>query len=157
MNRSLVLVLLVPLISIAACKKNEPPPVDPEEAAKEDLWLPDEDLEAGVAHEVDHPAVDPYAGMSEEQRMDEAKILYIEAEALAGAEKWSEAEGKYEQAYHLVPNKHGFAFKVADAAYKAGDCEKAKTYLDHFLQYAEKEKYEEQLKIAEEERAGLEC
>lgn len=124
----------VVLFSLAlGCAKNKEP-VEPEGP---DLWIPDESLEQARLHEVDPPAVDPYAEMTEEERMAQAKTLYVEAEALFEAEKWKEAEVKYEQAYHLVPGKHGFAYKVAMSAVAAGDCEKAKLYLDHFLEHSD--------------------
>ena len=89
-------------------------------------WVPDESLEVAKVHEVDPPEVDPHAGLTEDERMEKAKVLYEQAEAHAANEEWREAELKYEEAYHLVPGKHGFAYKVAMAAVKAGDCEKAR-------------------------------
>ena len=72
-------------------------------------------------------------------------------------EKWKEAELKYEQAYHLVPGKHGFAYKVGTSAHKAGDCERAKMYLDHFITYADAEKHADRLKSAKKLRGILGC
>jgi hypothetical protein len=93
------------------------------------------------------PAPEPEPELSQEEKEDKAKELYIEAEGLAAEDNWTEAVLLYEQAYYLVPGKHGFAHKVGIAEYKIGDCDKTKEYLTHFVTYAEGEKYAE--KIAE--------
>jgi outer membrane protein assembly factor BamD (BamD/ComL family) len=73
--------------------------------------------------------------------LERAKVLYDEAEGLAKEERWQEASAKYEEAYYLVPGKHGFAFKVGDAAWQAGDCARAEKYLQHFRTYAPRDKH----------------
>jgi hypothetical protein len=128
-----------------ACKaKNEPPPAPPPEPKPEDL-APDESAEPPAAEAVPE---DPYAGLSEEQKTEKAKEFYAEAEVLAGAGTFDQAADKYEQAYYLVPGKHGFAFKVGVSAHKAGQCDRAVQYLQHFVTYAEPDKYGGDLKKA---------
>ena len=74
--------------------------------------------------------------------MARARELYQQAEGLAAYEDFNAATPLYEQAYFLVPGKHGFAFKVGFAAYHSDprDCEKADQYLRHFLKYADPNK-----------------
>jgi hypothetical protein len=86
--------------------------------------------------------------MSDEERLEKAKGLYKEAEGLAKAKDWEAAEAKYEEAYYLVPGKHGFAFKVGNAAFEAGHCQKAEEYLKHFEAYADPKKQADRLKQA---------
>lgn len=78
-----------------------------------------------------------------EDDMAKARNAYSEAEAHAAAEEWQEAADKYEQAYHLVPGKHGFAYKVGYAAYNADDCARADEYLSHFNTYGDRSKHPE--------------
>ncbi|WP_181197863.1 hypothetical protein [Enhygromyxa salina] len=88
--------------------------------------------------------------LSEDQKLELAKQKYMEAEALAGEGRWVEAVPLYEEAYYLVPGKHGFAHKVGTAAWNAGDCDKANTYLKHFLQYGDPEKHGEKIDEAKQ-------
>jgi thioredoxin-like negative regulator of GroEL len=111
---------------VPGCKKKDV--VEPED----DTWVPDESNE---------PAISPVATKSEEERTAEAKELFTMAEDLAAKEDWAGALPLYEQAYQMLPGKHGFALKVGDAAQKVGDCAKAMTYYDHFVKYAESDKY----------------
>jgi hypothetical protein len=89
------------------------------------------------------PAPEPEPELSDAEKEEKAKNLYMEAEALAKEDKWAEAVPLYEQAYYLVPGKHGFAHKVGIATWKIGDCNKAKEYLTHFVTYAEGDKFAE--------------
>lgn len=73
-----------------------------------------------------------------------AKGLYVQAEEYVANGKHAEAIPLYEEAYRLVPGKHGFAFKVGVSAYKVNDCVKAKEYLQHLLTYGS-----DQAKLAE--------
>jgi hypothetical protein len=82
----------------------------------------------------------PQEQLTEEQKEDKAKDLYMQAEGLAADGKWTEAVVLYEQAYYLVPGKHGFAFKVGVAAWNARDCNKANEYLKHFIKYGDESK-----------------
>ena len=95
--------------------------------------------------------------LSEDEKMEKAKGLYIEAERLAGEENWEAAVVLYEQAYYLVPGKHGFAHKVGIAAWKVNNCDKAFEYLTHFLQYADREKQGDKISEAEGILAEIEA
>lgn len=86
------------------------------------------------------PQPQPTEELSEDEKVELAKQKYMEAEGLAGQGRWVEAVPFYEEAYYLVPGKHGFAHKVGVAAWNAGDCDKANSYLKHFLQYGDPEK-----------------
>jgi hypothetical protein len=93
------------------------------------------------------PAPEPEPELTEAQKEEKAKNLYVQAEALAAENRWHDAVPLYEQAYYLVPGKHGFAHKVGIATWKVGDCDKTKEYLTHFVTYADPAKFAE--KIAE--------
>lgn len=132
-------ITLVLATSLAAgCgKKKQEASVEPEAEgppAPEEFAPPEEDPAETPT------AVDPYEGMSDEEREAKAKELYVEAEGLAKSKDWENAELKYEEAYYLVPGKHGFAFKVGTAAFEAGHCQKAEQYLNHFKTYADPKK-----------------
>jgi tetratricopeptide (TPR) repeat protein len=122
----IALTLIVAFGSASGCKKKDV--VEPED----DTWVPDESNE---------PQISPVATKSEEERTEEAKELFKMAEELAATEDWAGALPLYEQAYQLMPGKHGLALKVGDAAMKVGDCPKAVQYYDHFAKYAESDKY----------------
>lgn len=84
--------------------------------------------------------------MSEEEKLEKAKGLYIEAEGQFAEENYVEATKNYEQAYYLVPGKHGFAHKVGVSSFKAGDCNKSEEYLQHFLRHnGDPDKYAEKI------------
>jgi hypothetical protein len=100
-----------------------------------------------AAPKVDESISGNSENMTEEQKTERAKTLFSDAEALAAQEKWAEAVPLYEEAYYLVPGKHGFAHKVGIAAWNAGDCSKADIYLKHFITYGDPEKQAD--KIAE--------
>ncbi|PRP95827.1 hypothetical protein ENSA5_36960 [Enhygromyxa salina] len=89
------------------------------------------------------------AQLDEDERLEHAKKLYVAAERLTRRGKWAEAADYYEQAYYLVPSKHGFAHKVAVAAYEAGDCDRAQEYLLHFLTYGDSDKHLDELDEAQ--------
>lgn len=82
----------------------------------------------------------PADELSDDEKIEKAKGLYIEAERLAAEDNWDAAVILYEQAYYLVPGKHGFAHKVGIAAWKVHDCDKAYQYMTHFIEYADAEK-----------------
>jgi hypothetical protein len=131
------------VLGTSACKPKEEP------VAPDDTWVPDENQEPAAA------TPDPAPNLSEEEKAEKAKALYVEAEGKAAAEDWTAAVGLYEQAYHLVPAKHGFALKVALAADKTGDCAKAVTFFEHFVQYADPEKYADDLASSKKRLAEL--
>ena len=83
--------------------------------------------------------------MSEDQKTERARLFYLQAEELAREGEWILAVIAYEQAYYLVPGKHGFAHKVGYAAFAAGDCDKANAYLKHFLLYADPDEHESRI------------
>ena len=95
-------------------------------------------------------AQDP-SSMSEEEKSELAKTYYIEAQSAFKAGDYLTAMTKYEEAYFLVPGKHGFAFKVGTAAWKLGDCVKADEYFRHYVTYetrdSKADKIEEAKKI----------
>jgi hypothetical protein len=80
-------------------------------------------------------AVAPADELTEEQKAEKAKGLYVEAERLAKEGNWEAAVVLYEQAYYLVPGKHGFAHKVGIASWEVKNCDKAYEYLTHFVTY----------------------
>jgi hypothetical protein len=110
-----------------------------------------------LARPLDGALAGPMAGafapadeLTEDQKADKAKGLYIEAERLAGDGNWEAAVVLYEQAYYLVPGKHGFAHKVGIAAWKVKNCDKAYEYLTHFVTYGASEpKNADKIKEAE--------
>jgi hypothetical protein len=140
---SMMVMAAVLVLSASACKRNKT--VVPED----DTWTPDE------SYEPDAGSIDTAPGLSEEEKQEKAKELYIEAEGKAAEGDWAAAVDLYEQAYYLVPGKHGFALKVGFAAEKVGDCEKAVSYLEHFVQYAEGDKYKDDIAKAKRSLASL--
>jgi hypothetical protein len=72
--------------------------------------------------------------MSDEERVEQAKILYGEAEGSFADGDFTTALAKYEEAYHVyAPQLHVFNINIGMAAYETGDCVKAKTALQRFL------------------------
>ena len=132
---AMLMVMGLSILGTSGCKRDEEvvAPVD-------DTWVPDETQEPVAV-----VAPDPAPEMSEEEKLEQAKVYFGQAEEKAAAEDWAAAVGLYEQAYYLVPGKHGFALKVGLAADKAGDCAKAITYFEHFVTYAEGDKYKDDL------------
>ncbi|MFV8749691.1 hypothetical protein ACNOYE_03955 [Nannocystaceae bacterium ST9] len=146
MRRNSMLVMAASwILCVSACKPKEEP-VAPED----DTWIPDEGREPAPA-----PVAPPAPELSEDERQAQAKAIYVEAEGKAKAEDWAGALVLYEQAYHLVPGKHGFALKVATTAERAGDCAKAILFYEHFVQYAEPDKYGEDIAKAKTSVAAL--
>lgn len=81
--------------------------------------------------------------MTEDEKMDMAKGMYVQAEGLAANGDMTSATPLYEQAYNLVPGKHGFAYKVGIAAYGSTprDCVKSDEYLRHYVRYGDAAKH----------------
>ncbi len=118
---AILLTLSLPNVALAGTLVQVPPaPSEPAQAA---------------------PAPQPQAELTEDEKAEKAKTLYMQAEGLAAEGKWAEAVPLYEEAYYLVPGKHGFAHKVGVAAWNAKDCNKANEYLKHFLTYGDEQKY----------------
>jgi tetratricopeptide (TPR) repeat protein len=143
--RTSAIALLVLCLGTTACKKNEDETAKPEE----ETWVPDETNEPVAAPTPTAPE------LSEEEKLEQAKVHYKDAEAKAEAGDWPAALELYEKAYYLVPAKHGFALKVALAAEQVGDCTKAISYYEHFVKYADPEKYADDLKKAQKSLDGL--
>lgn len=117
-----VAVASLPLVIPATAHAQVPPPPEGEVAA--------EPAPAPVT------GPDPAdANLTEEQKLEKAKGLYIEAEEAFQAGDYATATNRYERAYYLVPGKHGFAYKVGLAAWNLGDCKKADDYFKHFVKY----------------------
>lgn len=90
------------------------------------------------------------ATLNRDEATEKARGLYEQAEGLAAEEKWAEAVEPYEDAYFLVPEKVGFAYKVGKAAFEARRCNKAEEYLGHFMRYGDAEKHAELQRDAEQ-------
>jgi len=97
------------------------------------------------------------ASMSEDQKMERAKGLYGEADAAFQAGDFSNALAKFEEAYnYYAPGLHLFNFNIGAAAYELGDCAKAKTAFQRFLDLVpdHPERGAAQEKLIEIERSG---
>ena len=116
--------------------------------------MPDESLEP---ERTPVTAVQPAPApeVTAEERLEQAKTLYVQAETQASEGNWVAALALYEQAYYLVPDKHGFALKVGQAAEQTGDCTNAIAYYEHFVKYAEGDKYAEAIASTKEALAAL--
>ena len=100
---------------------------------------------------------DPTAGMSEEQKLERAKQLYGEADAAFQGGNFADALTKFEEAYNVyAPNFHVFNFNIGLSAYELGDCAKAKTAFQRFLDLVSDHpsRGEAQQKLIEIERSG---
>ena len=148
-------------IGLVACAAAPCETAEPEDADSSVVeWTAQEAMETiaeAKEHEANAPAPDPHADLSEEERTDKARTLFGEAEAHAEAGEWMEAKTKYEEAYHLVPNRHGLAYRVANAAVEVGDCEKARIFFEHFLMYGDISRHEALLHSALAKHRALEC
>jgi len=97
------------------------------------------------------------ASMSDEQKMERAKALYGEADAAFQAGDFTNALAKFEEAYnYYAPQLHLFNFNIGAAAYELGDCVKAKTAFQRFLDLVpdHPERGTAQEKLIEIERSG---
>ena len=100
---------------------------------------------------------DPTAGMSEEQKLERAKQLYGEADGNFQQGNFADALAKFEEAYNVyAPNFHVFNFNIGLSAYELGDCVKAKTAFQRFLDLVadHPSRGEAQQKLIEIERSG---
>lgn len=104
-------------------------PDDDGELVLEDDDDADED-DSGVET---RPALSPAEAEANEKY---ARELYGQAESLYGAGQIDRAIVKYEAGYRLVPDKHGFAFKIGVAAWEIRDCIKARDMLERFVDVA---------------------
>jgi len=79
------------------------------------------------------PGPDP-AAMSDDERMEYAKQLYIDGDAAFNMGDYALALVKFETAYRVyVPSIHLFNFNIALSAWELGDCAKAKVAFQRFL------------------------
>ncbi len=101
-------------------------------------------------------APDP-SSMSDEEKMDRAKALYGEADAAFAEGDFSTALVKFEEAYnYYAPSLHLFNYNIGAAAYELGDCVKAKTAFQRFLDLVpdHPQRATAQEKLIEIERSG---
>jgi tetratricopeptide (TPR) repeat protein len=97
------------------------------------------------------------ATMTDDQKMERAKALYGEADAAFQAGDYTTALAKFEEAYNFyAPQLHLFNFNIGSAAYELGDCVKAKTAFQRFLDLVpdHPERGTAQEKLIEIERSG---
>ncbi len=102
------------------------------------------------------PAADP-STMSDEEKLEAAKQLYGEGDAALQAEDPATALQKFEEAYNTyAPSMHLFNFNIGSAAYELGDCAKAKTAFQRFLDLVPDHpaRGDAQEKLLEIERSG---
>ncbi|MEM6996653.1 MAG: outer membrane protein assembly factor BamD [Myxococcota bacterium] len=79
------------------------------------------------------PGPDP-TSMSDDERMEYAKQLYVEGDTAFESGDYVTALIKFETAYNVyVPQLHLFNFNIAMAAFELGDCLKTKVALERFL------------------------
>jgi len=97
------------------------------------------------------------ASMSDEDKMNRAKALYGEGDAAFQSGDFTTALAKFEEAYnYYAPSLHLFNFNIGAAAYELGDCVKAKTAFQRFLDLVpdHPERGTAQEKLIEIERSG---
>ena len=79
------------------------------------------------------PGPDPEA-MTDEERMEYAKRLYVEGDEAFRQGQYDIALVKFQTAYRrYVPSLHVFNFNIGQAAHDLGDCATAKTAFQRFL------------------------
>src|SRR5688572_2211582 len=72
------------------------------------------------------------------------------ADDLADKGHYYEAVGLYEQAYELVPDRHGLAYKIGLTSYMHHYCGTAEEYLTHFVDNGQLLLYAKELEHARE-------
>ncbi len=112
----------------------------------------------GVGPHVAH-AASPYAGLQDplkQQQMEYAKQQFAEGEKLLADGKAAEAVKKYETAYQYAPELHLLNYNIGVAAMQAGDCVKAKTAFQRFLDLVPEHEMrgDAQQQLLEIERSG---
>lgn len=79
-------------------------------------------------------AASPADEMSDEDRMERAKALFGSGQESFDGGDFSAALSQWEEAYNVyAPQLHLFNFNIAQAAFELGDCVKAKTAYQRFL------------------------
>ncbi len=102
-------------------------------------------------------AVQDPATMTDEQKMEMAKTLYGEGDAAFNNGDSATALTKFEDAYNTyAPSLHVFNMNIGLAAYELGDCAKAKTAFQRFLDLVadHPSRGQAQEKLLEIERSG---
>lgn len=95
--------------------------------------------------------------MSDEEKLDTAKTLYGEGDAALASGDAATALAKFEDAYNTyAPSFHVFNFNIGLAAMELGDCVKAKTAFQRFLDLVAEHpsRGQAQEKLLEIERSG---
>lgn len=95
--------------------------------------------------------------MSDEEKMEVAKTLYGEGDAALAEGDPVTALVKFEEAYNTyAPSLHVFNFNIGLAAFETGDCVKAKTAFQRFLDLVAEHpsRGQAQEKLLEIERSG---
>jgi hypothetical protein len=78
-------------------------------------------------------AVVPDAAASPEGDLAQAKALYADGLDAIKKKDYVTATAKFEEAYRLAPDKHLFNYNIGSSAELAGDCRKAQTAYERFL------------------------
>lgn len=71
--------------------------------------------------------------LSDEEKLEWAKKLYLKAKAYHDAEDYYNSVIKYEEAYRYAPDKHIFAYNLGIDAWELRDCARVKQYLQLFM------------------------
>ena len=71
--------------------------------------------------------------LSDEEKLEWAKKLYLQAKEFHDNEDYYNSVIKYEQAYSYAPDKHVFAYNLGVDAWELKDCARVKQYLQLFL------------------------
>jgi hypothetical protein len=90
------------------------------------------------------------------QQIAYAKEQFKEGEALLAAKNYAAAVAKYEEAYRYAPELHVLNYNIGIASLEAGDCAKARTSLQRFLDLVSTHdmRGEAQKKLMDIERSG---
>lgn len=89
-----------------------------------------QEAEAEAAEDEAPPPPDT---LSDEEKLDWAKKLYMKAKAYHDAEDYYNSVIKYEEAYRYAPDKHIFAYNLGIDAWELRDCARVKQYLQLFM------------------------
>jgi tetratricopeptide (TPR) repeat protein len=81
--------------------------------------------------------------LTEDQKAQVAKVLYERGQRAQAEGDLECALELFEEAYYQIPGKHRFALRVGELAVLVGDCVKAWDYLEHYLAYADYDKYDD--------------
>jgi len=73
------------------------------------------------------------AGLSDDEKLEWAKKLYIEAKGFHDGGNYYCSVIKYEQAYTYAPDKHLFAYNLGVDAWELKDCARVKHYMQLFM------------------------